>query len=125
MAMTRIREKKDSENPRPTLQPRGWGTPRLCTLAETIEVVRSLPARCQQIQTASTRPPANSDFYFPSLHVPIASMVLGENGAAYATDSQTIQAFNVNSGALWSYTSQALDGIAIIASSAGGGLVAQ
>jgi len=67
----------------------------------------------------------NSDFYFPSLHGPIASMVLGENGAAYATDSQTIQAFNVNSGALWSYTSQALDGIAIIASSAGGGLVAQ
>ena len=59
--MTRIREKKDSENPRPTLQPRGWGTPRLCTLAETIEVVRSLRARCQQIQTASTRPPAQYD----------------------------------------------------------------
>ncbi len=69
--MTRIREKKHSENPSPTLQPRGWGTPRLCTLAETIEVVRSLRARCQQIQTASTRPPAapagsfSSDFSLP------------------------------------------------------------
>ena len=59
IAMTRILEKKDSENPRPTLQLRGWGTPRLCALADIIEVVRSLRSRCQQIQTPSTRPPAD------------------------------------------------------------------
>jgi len=51
-------------------------------------------------------------------------MVLGENGAAYVCDDQTIQAFVINSGQpLWTYTSQALDGIAIIASTSGGGLV--
>jgi len=53
-------------------------------------------------------------------------MVLGDNGAAYVCDDQTIVAFDINSGqTLWSYISQALDGIAIIASSSGGGLVAK
>lgn len=64
----------------------------------------------------------NSDFYFPALHGPIASMVLGENGAAYLTDVQTIQAFNITSGPLWNYVSPG-NGVEIIASSAGGGLV--
>jgi len=65
----------------------------------------------------------NSDFFFPSLSGPLPSMVLGENGTAFVTDAQTIQAFNVSSGPLWNYVSPAL-GVEIIASSAGGGLVA-
>ncbi len=65
-----------------------------------------------------------NDYPFPSLDPIIGSMVLGDNGTAYATDDQTIVAFDINSGqTLWSYTSQALDGIAIIASSAGGGVI--
>jgi hypothetical protein len=66
----------------------------------------------------------NTDFYFPSLYAAMPSMVLGENGTAYVTDTQTIQAFNVNSGALWNYVSLAY-GVEIIASTAGGGLVAE
>jgi len=53
-------------------------------------------------------------------------MVLGDNGAAYATDTQTIQAFNVNSGqSLWAYTSQAPGGINIIGAATNGTLVAK
>ena len=71
-------------------------------------------------------PSGQYDYPFPSLSQTISSMVLGDNGAAYATDSQTIQAFDINSGQpLWTYVSQALDGIAIIASTSGGGLVAK
>jgi len=65
----------------------------------------------------------NTDYYFPSLYGPIASMVLGENGTAYLTDVQTIQAFDINSGPLWNYVSP-VNGVEIVASSAGGGLVA-
>jgi hypothetical protein len=66
------------------------------------------------------------DYAFPALYGHFGSMVLGDNGTAYATDSQTIQAFGVNSGqSLWAYTSQALDGISVIASTPGGGLATQ
>ncbi len=65
--MIRVREKKDSENPRPTLQPRGWGTPPLCTLAETIEVVSSSRAQCQQIQSIGPRHPPETTEVVSSL----------------------------------------------------------
>jgi hypothetical protein len=66
-----------------------------------------------------------SDYPFPALYHYGTPMVLGENGAAYVTDSQTIQAFDFNSGqSLWSYTSQAY-GFDIIASTANGGLAAK
>jgi hypothetical protein len=65
-----------------------------------------------------------NDFYFPALYGPLPSMVLGENGTAFVTDSQTIQAFNINSGALWNYVSPAF-GVKIVASSAGAGVVAE
>ena len=69
-------------------------------------------------------PSGQNDYPFPSLSQTIDSMVLGDNGAAYATDSQTIQAFTITSGQpLWTYVSQALDGIAILASTSGGGLL--
>jgi hypothetical protein len=61
-----------------------------------------------------------TDFSFPSLYQDIFSMVLGDNGAAYATDSQTIQAFDVNSGqSLWTYVSPAVLGTDIVASGNG------
>ena len=66
------------------------------------------------------------DYTFSSLYEFIGSMVLGDNGAAYATDGQNIQAFDINSGQpLWTYFSPAIGGIDIIAASSGGGLVAK
>ena len=50
---------------------------------------------------------SQNDYPFPSLDPIIGSMVLGDNGAAYVCDDQTIVAFDINSGqTLWSYTSQ-------------------
>jgi hypothetical protein len=67
-----------------------------------------------------------SDYTFPALYGHFGSMVLGDNGAAYATDSQTIQAFDLNSGqSLWNYLSPAVGGIDIVAAVSGGGLAAK
>jgi IPT/TIG domain/Glucodextranase, domain B/Kelch motif/Galactose oxidase, central domain len=67
-----------------------------------------------------------SDDAFPSLFGNFGSMVLGENGAAYMTDTQTIQAFDVNSmQPLWVFNSQAIGGIDIMGTASGGGLGAK
>jgi hypothetical protein len=73
-------------------------------------------------------PSGSSDYPFPILYCKFGctSMVLGENGAAYITDTQTIQAFDITSGqSLWAYTSPAVGGIDMIASATNGVLVAK
>jgi IPT/TIG domain/Glucodextranase, domain B len=63
---------------------------------------------------------SQTDFSFPSLFQDIFSIVLGDNGAAYATDSQTIQAFDINSGqSLWTYVSPAVGGTNIVGAANG------
>jgi IPT/TIG domain/Glucodextranase, domain B len=67
-----------------------------------------------------------TDFSFPSLFQDIFSMVIGDNNIAYATDSQTIQAFDINSGqSAWIYPSPAAGGIDITVANDGGILLAK
>jgi hypothetical protein len=57
---------------------------------------------------------------------PAISMVLGENGTAFATDGSTVLSFDVNSGSVnWSYQASTQTRLSIIASAAGNGLVAK
>lgn len=53
-------------------------------------------------------------------------MVLGEDGTAFATDTMQIVAFKVDSGqALWTYQAAPPNTVSLIASTAGGGVVAK
>ncbi len=74
-------------------------------------------------------PSGRSDYAFPSVEAgAFGHMVLGDNGVAYLTDSVLIQAFDINSGQIlwtWQAPDPNNDVVNIIASSAGGGLVAK
>jgi hypothetical protein len=78
------------------------------------------PTRVTHVGTQGT-----NVHFLPSL-AGINSMVLGENGTAFATDGSTVVSFDVNSGLVnWSYQAPSTSSVSIIASTAGNGLVAK